>query len=189
MAGMSQLGWGVEGQAWCWRRRLFAWDEELVGDLTLLLQNVTLQTDKNDMWLWNLEASHVFSVRSAYNSISVQHHSASSVAASYIWIKDILLKVGLFAWRLFRDRLPTKDNLLKRGVIPNDSRLCVAGCGFEENSSHLFLHCNFFGTAWHHIFRWLGITMVSPLSVGDHFNQFIFVGGVAKARRSILQVI
>jgi len=25
--------------------------------------------------------------------------------------------------------------------------------------------------------------------VGDRFNQFIFVGGVAKARRSILQVI
>jgi len=51
VAGMCQLGWGVEGHAWCWRRRLFAWEEELVGDLILLLQNVTLQANKNDKWL------------------------------------------------------------------------------------------------------------------------------------------
>jgi len=37
------------------------------------------------------------------------------------------LKVVVFAWRLFRDRLPTKDNLLRRGVINHDSRMCVAG--------------------------------------------------------------
>jgi len=28
---VCQLGWGVEGDAWRWRRRLFAWEEELVG--------------------------------------------------------------------------------------------------------------------------------------------------------------
>ena len=67
---MCQLGWGVEGHAWCWRRRLFAWEEELVGDLILLLQNVTLQANKNDKWLWNLETSNVFSISSAYNSIT-----------------------------------------------------------------------------------------------------------------------
>jgi len=111
------------------------------------------------------------------------------VVAASIWNKDVSLKVGLFAWWLFRDRLPTKDNLLSRGVTPNDSRWCVVGCGNEESSSHLFLHCQFFGLVWYHIYRWLAISTTSPLSVGDHFNQFTFVGGVAKARRSILQVL
>jgi len=41
-----------------------------VGDLILLLQNVTLQANKNDKWLWNLETSNVFSISSAYNSIT-----------------------------------------------------------------------------------------------------------------------
>lgn len=27
---MNKLGWGGNGEAWKWRRRLFAWDEELV---------------------------------------------------------------------------------------------------------------------------------------------------------------
>jgi len=37
VSDMFQLGWGVDGEAWRWRRRLFAWEEELVGELTLLL--------------------------------------------------------------------------------------------------------------------------------------------------------
>ena len=53
--------------------------------------------------------------------------------------------VVLFAWRLFRDRLPTKDNLIRRGVIAFVDSLCVGGCGSLETAPHLFLHCNFFG--------------------------------------------
>ena len=47
---MCQLGWGENGEAWKWRQRLFAWEEEKVGELCLLLQNVTLQVDE-DRWL------------------------------------------------------------------------------------------------------------------------------------------
>ena len=57
MARMCQLGWGEEGQTWRWRRGLFAWEEELVGEFKFLLQDVTLQVDKVDRWLWNLETS------------------------------------------------------------------------------------------------------------------------------------
>jgi len=39
---MSQLGWGEGGEAWRWRRKLFVWEEEMVGELILLLANVTM---------------------------------------------------------------------------------------------------------------------------------------------------
>ena len=48
---MSQLGWGEGGEAWMWRRGLFVWEEELLGELCLLLHNVNLQVDKEDRWL------------------------------------------------------------------------------------------------------------------------------------------
>jgi len=57
-------------------------------------------------------------------------------------IQTHTLKYYSNLWRLFRDRLPTKDNLLRRGVINHDSQTCVAGCDLVESSSHLFLHCN-----------------------------------------------
>ena len=99
------------------------------------------------------------------------------------------LKVVLFAWRLFRDRLPTKDNLLRRGVINHASQTCVAGCDLVESSSHLFLHCNILGSVWHSIYRWIGVPVTNPFSVPDHFNQFSYSGGIGNKRRSLLQVI
>ena len=65
--GMFSLGWGIEHDAWRWRRRLFAWEEELVGELRLLLHNVSLQVDWVDRRVWRLETSSVYTVRSAYN--------------------------------------------------------------------------------------------------------------------------
>jgi len=56
--------------------------------------------------------------------------------------------------------------------------MCVGGCDVLESSSHLLLHCKFFG-----------ISTVMPFDAKNHFNQFSFVGGAAKARRSILPVI
>jgi len=148
-----------------------------------------LQVDKIDKWLWNLETSHVYSVRSAYKLLTSQPPTASVVSVSSLWNKDYPLKVVLFAWRLFRDRLPSKNNLFRRGVISNDALLCATGCGIEETSEHLFLHCNIFGSIWHHIFKWLNVSLVIPSTVGDHFIQFTALGGIAKARQSILQVI
>ena len=108
-------------------------------EFILLLHSVTLQVDRIDRWLWSLETSHVYSVRSAYNLLTFQPSTVSRVAVSSLWNKDIPLKVVLFAWRLFRDRLPINDNLLRRGVIHYDAHLCVTGCGSVENLDHLFL--------------------------------------------------
>ena len=117
VSDMCHLGWGMDGEAWRWRRRLFAWEEGLLGDLILLLQNVNLQVDNVDRWRWALESTNTFSVRSAYKYLTLQPPLVSSVDALSLWHKDVPLKVVLFGWRLLRDRLPTKDNLLWRGVI------------------------------------------------------------------------
>jgi len=153
VSDMFQGEWGIDGEAWRWRRRLFVWEEEMLGDLTLLLQNVILQVHKDDKWMWILESSNVFSVKSAYNALTSQPPIELPVTASSLWHKDVPLKVVLFAWRLFRDRLPTKDNLHRRGVLDQASMLCVLGCGLTETSNHLFLHCNIFGSIWHFINR------------------------------------
>jgi len=99
---------------------LFAWEEEVVGELCLLLQNLTLQVDKEDSWHWNLESSNAYTVQSAYKSMTQHQHIDTTVSTKVLWHKDISLKVVLFAWRLFRDQLPTKDNLYRRGVITVD---------------------------------------------------------------------
>jgi len=136
-----------------------------------------------------LKTSHVYSVHSAYKRLTTQPPSVSVVSTSSLWNKHVPLKVVLFAWRLFYDRLPTKNNLIRRGVITYKARLCTAGCGSDETSDHVFLHGNIYGTIWHNIYRWLNVSTVFPLSVGDHFIQFTALGGLARVRQSILQVL
>ena len=75
---------------------MFAWEEELVGEFILLLANVTLQVNNDDRWLWTLETSNSFTVRSLYNSLTIQPHIELPVDASSIWHKDVPLKVVVF---------------------------------------------------------------------------------------------
>ena len=77
---ICQLGWGDGGDAWQWRRGLFVLEEEAVGELCLLLQIVTLQVDKEDKWLWNLESSNDFTVRSAYKILTHHHNVDTTVS-------------------------------------------------------------------------------------------------------------
>lgn len=133
-----------------------------------------------------MESSNVFTVRSAYKFLSFQPPLESPVAVSSLCVP---LKVVLFTWRLFRNRLPTKDNLYRRGVIDQASTLYVVGCDSLESSNHLFLHCHVFGSIWHLIYRWLGISAAVPFYVPGHFNQFSYSSGISKVCRSILHVI
>nr|GEY62063.1 hypothetical protein [Tanacetum cinerariifolium] len=56
------------------------------------------------------------------------------------WIMCIPIKVNIFAWKLFLDRLPTRSNLARRNVsIP--SLACPLCDHALEDSSHLFFGC------------------------------------------------
>ena len=53
-----------------------------MGELILLLHNVTLQVNKDDKWLWTLETSKTFSVYSVYKFLTAQLPTATLVPVS-----------------------------------------------------------------------------------------------------------
>lgn len=48
----------MDGEAWKWRRMLFAWEDECVVQLSL----VVLQVAREDIWAWSLHASNYYTV-------------------------------------------------------------------------------------------------------------------------------
>jgi len=98
------------------------------------------------------------------------------------------LKVSIFLWRLLLDRLPSKSNLVARGIIPSDAQYCVTGCGGVEYAQHLFISCRSFGFLWPLVQSWIGFSAADPQSLLDHFIQFVYATGGLKARRSFLQL-
>jgi hypothetical protein len=105
-------------------------------------------------------------------TLIVKHYTLVDVTGDLVWHKQGPPKVSILAWRLLRDRLPTKTNLLRRGIIQPVTIRCVAGCEFDESAPHLFLHCDIFGSLWQHIRTWIDVSGVEPYNIHDHFIQF-----------------
>jgi hypothetical protein len=74
-----------------------------------------------------------------------------------IWHNPAPSKVIAFSWKLLHNRIPTRQNLARQGVLRSeDSRDCVLYIERLESSAHLILRCDFSCSIWYDIFRWLG---------------------------------
>jgi hypothetical protein len=154
-----------------------------------LLVDVSLHVDVTNQWLWLPDPSEGYSVRGAYHVLTSKDLPLADSAAEMIWHRQAPLKVSVFAWRLLRDRLPTKSNLVNRGVIYSEVAVCVSGCGSIEWAQHLSLSCPTFASLWPLVRNWIGFMGVDSNVLSDHFVQFVHSTGVSKARRSFLQLI
>ncbi|GAU31392.1 hypothetical protein TSUD_19380 [Trifolium subterraneum] len=101
----------------------------------------------------------------------------------------VSLKVSILAWRLLRDRLPTKVNLVTRDILSPADHFCISGCGEAESALHIFFSCNTFGSLWTLVCSWIGTTPMQYTSIRDHFVQFTCSACGSRQRRSFMQLI
>ncbi|GAU36577.1 hypothetical protein TSUD_362470 [Trifolium subterraneum] len=130
-----------------------------------------------------------YTVRGAYHLLTEQEVVPLDAAAGLIWHTQVSLKVSILAWRLLRNWLPTKANLIIRGILPSVAHLCVSGCGEVETAQHLFHSCSTFGSIWSLVSSWIGSPLVIAQILPDHFVQFTNSAGGSRARRSFMQLI
>ncbi|CAJ2644534.1 unnamed protein product [Trifolium pratense] len=189
VAEMFMRGWGAGGEAWEWRRQLRAWEEEMLGECQAFLLTISLQDHVSDRWQWRADLEDGYTVRSAYQLLTTQDAVTLDAASGLIWHRQVPLKVSICAWRLLRDRLPTKANLVTRGILSTEAHLCTSGCGEVESAQHLFLSCSFFGPLWSLVSSWIGSSVVTAQTLSDHFVRFTDSAGGSRARRSFMQLI
>ena len=156
----------------------------MVEECRVLLLTVSLWESVANRWLWLPDQDGGYSVRGVYDMLTSQEQPQLHSNMELIWHKQVPLKVSILAWRLLRDRLPTKNNLANHGVIPLEARLCLTGCGHVEDVNHLFLSCPTFGALWPLVRAWLEVVGVDSQTTSDHFLQFINYAGCSRLRRS-----
>nr|GFB67753.1 RNA-directed DNA polymerase, eukaryota [Tanacetum cinerariifolium] len=95
-------------------------------------------SNMEDRWFWDLNGDAVFRVKDV--RILLDEAFLPKMEVPTRWIKSIPIKVNVFAWKLFLDRLPTRSNLARRNVsIPS---LACPLCDLTlKDSSHLFFGC------------------------------------------------
>lgn len=88
-----------------------------------------------DVVSWDLATSEKFSVKSLYDKLT--EGSALDIARG-LWKAGLPLKIKIFLWQMFRNRLPTADNVAKRNGPSYGS--CVV-CGLNEDANHALFQC------------------------------------------------
>ncbi|KHN11229.1 Putative ribonuclease H protein, partial [Glycine soja] len=152
MGYFSDYGWEWN---FSWRRNLFESEMGVASTFLDVTAGITIHANLKDTWLWGAEPNGIFSTKSAYNLIKAEQFPEAQVFGYHqLWDLKVPPKALSFAWRLLWDRLPTKDNLVRR-QIQLDNNLCPFCQTQPETASHLFFTCEKVLPLWWEFFSWV----------------------------------
>ena len=86
------------------------------------------------------------------------------------WNKVVPTKVRIHNWRYRLNRLPTKENLSKRGIIIGNEN-CILCSSQRETSEHLFGSCNKAVEVRMEVNKWWNLLPVSCDRADDIFGR------------------
>ncbi|GJX70165.1 RNA-directed DNA polymerase, eukaryota [Tanacetum coccineum] len=129
----------------------------------------TLLSNMEDRWVWDLNGEGVFRVKDV--RILLDECFLPKAPTATRWVKYVPIKINVFAWKVFLDRLPTRSNLQHRGVLVSDL-LCPLCSSAQEDSSHLFFSCRLATDIVRLVCRWWNLSW-TPLGLyADWLNWF-----------------
>lgn len=146
----------VWGGNWSWRipPRGRAIDD--LSSLISLIGNLSLDSNEPDKWSWTGDASGKFKVNTLVKSIQNLSLGASAIGYHHFWNHWIPRKVNICVWRSSLNRLPTRGNLVRRGVDISSS-LCPFCDNTAEEIEHCIINCPRAFTIWRKVWCWWGL--------------------------------
>ncbi|GJR93502.1 RNA-directed DNA polymerase, eukaryota [Tanacetum coccineum] len=133
------------------------------------LISTSILANAEDRWVWDLNGSGSFRVSDVRNLLDEFFLPKDEIATR--WIKFIPIKVNVFAWKVSLDRLPTRLNLIHRGVhVP--SLLCPICSVSSEDTSHLLFSCPMASDVARLVCRWWDLVWTPLGSYSDWLSWF-----------------
>ncbi|XP_021980231.1 uncharacterized protein LOC110876367 [Helianthus annuus] len=104
------------------------------------------------------------------------------------WKGWVPLKCKIMAWRATINRLPTKTELLKRGVpVPNV--VCALCNSDEETTLHLYTGCFYATEIWSGIQDWCRLAPIFALEVSDLIKMVDLITTTKQSRYILRGII
>ncbi|GJW14948.1 RNA-directed DNA polymerase, eukaryota [Tanacetum coccineum] len=120
------------------------------NELRSYIDSVTL-SNSHDRWICNMSGDGIFRVKDIRNSID------DLMLPSWLeptkWVKYVPIKINIFGWRARRDCLPTRANLIRRGVYMEFSNCPICGL-YVEDTHHVLFQCDLAQSVLRRICRW-----------------------------------
>ncbi|GLT33058.1 hypothetical protein SLA2020_076770 [Shorea laevis] len=149
--------------------------------LEKILKSVNIPGNKPNSFNW-VHSSSGYSAKLAYNFLDVSSPCLDDNSCSLIWNPLVPSRISFLIWRLLLNRLPTKDNLLIKGVNLTSNPNCVFCGAYLEDANHVFAKCRWSQHLWSRICYWWGFSFVSPDNVSTILHQLSSLRVPRKAR-------
>ena len=142
-----------------------------MDQLCQALHEVRMDLGEADRWIWKVGGIQTFSVNSAYSLVRRDCEVDFSPIFSKLWSCKVVSSAFFIAWRVLENKIATRINLERRGVLVESSLCCL--CGNEETSyRHMFFDCSFACAGLCFCFKWLEVSFVSHIDPMSNFSQF-----------------
>nr|GEU59636.1 RNA-directed DNA polymerase, eukaryota [Tanacetum cinerariifolium] len=120
------------------------------NDLRSFTNDIIL-SNSIDRWICNIFGDVIFRVKDIRNRLD-DLMLPSGVEATK-WVKFVPIKINIFGWRARRDCLPTRANLIRRGVHL-ESATCSICDLYVEDTHHIMFQCSLAQSVFRRICRW-----------------------------------
>ncbi|GLT34213.1 hypothetical protein SLA2020_087400 [Shorea laevis] len=155
-----------------------------INQLRELIQDIKPALHKEDIWSWEWEKAGGYTVRSSYSLLTQHLQEDNHAVWKKCWNKLVPSKVCAFMWQALHKRIPTKDNLLLRGVLKEGSQTICNLCGsYVEDVDHLLLSCSVVWRLWTKCFTWWGLTYAMHQHLDKAFQQHVWINRRKKCSR------
>nr|GEY05038.1 RNA-directed DNA polymerase, eukaryota [Tanacetum cinerariifolium] len=149
-----------------------------LSDLFEILEAISLSSDQ-DSWICDLFEDgefHVKEVRNILDELILPSHLEPTR-----WVKYVPITINVFAWRARRDCLPTRSNLIHRGVVL-DSAMCPLCQVDKENIDHILFQCDLAKIVFRKICCWWELIWQDLLSYSEWSSWFSNIRLPAKVK-------
>ncbi|XP_058726348.1 uncharacterized protein LOC131597686 [Vicia villosa] len=138
--------------------------------------NIAWEWDQNNAELWSAASLLAGILMEVWpNQDGVCENEAA--ALKIVWKAKVPHKVKVFAWRLVRNRLPSKVQLVRRGVEIADSEMICNLCNLnnsQDDTTHIMVRCEVAKKIWNAVYIWLNLQGVNEVVslCHEHMLQF-----------------
>ncbi|GKV31169.1 hypothetical protein SLEP1_g39893 [Rubroshorea leprosula] len=157
-----------------WMRSLFEWEAKEAMELQSLIRDVKTSQGIPNSWEWIHDKDGQYTSKSAYTLLTKEESGVNeSTTFTRVWNSTLPSKVSAFNWQLLQDRIPTKKNLLRRGIIKDTGESKCGICNEEEeDTTHMFLKCKMARWLWKACAKWWGIKVTLQEDFRNTFQNF-----------------
>ncbi|GJV26853.1 RNA-directed DNA polymerase, eukaryota, reverse transcriptase zinc-binding domain protein [Tanacetum coccineum] len=141
--------------------------QQLVHLLDLL--GPVILSNMEDRWVWDMNGDGVFRVKDVRNLLDETF--LPNDANPTRWIKSVPIKINVFAWKVYLDRLPTRSNLTSRGVAVSSLSCPICNVAHED-TAHLLFSCRLATDVVRLVCRWWNLVWLPLNSYPDWLNWF-----------------